>query len=101
MAIDTYRGRFHSAFMKQPIAKKRGRYSHFHSCDPCAMMTAIQPSSVMHSMEKYVTVELHGKHTRGQTIIDWRDNSGKTPNVQILTGLDSAQLLNLLTAMVS
>lgn len=56
--------------------------------DPLAMAVALEPDAILESMTRYVTVELHGTHTRGQTIIDHRGRLGQPPNVEIVTSID-------------
>ena len=56
--------------------------------DPLAMAIALQPSLVQASTRRYVTVELRGDHTRGQTVIDHRGTLKHDPNVEIVTEVD-------------
>lgn len=43
--------------------------------DPLGVAVAIDPSLITHQEWLPVTVELNGTHTRGQTVVDWRDTS--------------------------
>jgi purine nucleosidase len=44
----------------------------------------------------HVMVELHGQHTRGQTVVDWRDRSGRPANANIVLEVDHERFLALM-----
>jgi purine nucleosidase len=77
----------------------RGRTSLF-APDPLAVAAAIEPDIVTKSELRAVTVELHGANTRGQTIVDWFNLTGREPNVNIILGLDDKQFWNMMRASV-
>ncbi len=58
--------------------------------DPLAMAITLKPELIIESTHNFVTVELNGRHTRGQTIVDYRSpNRGAyTPNTHIIHRLD-------------
>lgn len=56
--------------------------------DPLAMAVALDSSLVRASSRHYVTVELGGRHTRGQTVIDHEKRLGREPNVDIVSDID-------------
>ena len=56
----------------------------FHPADPLAMAVAIEPEIVLESEDRFVVVETQGRHTRGQSVVDWASVSGKSPNVRIV-----------------
>ncbi len=63
--------------------------------DPLAMAVALDPSLVRASQQHYVTVELGGRHTRGQTVIDHERRLGHEPSVEIVTEIDMAGVFGL------
>jgi purine nucleosidase len=56
--------------------------------DPLAMAVALDPALVQQSETHYVTVELQGTHTRGQTVVDYFGQTGRAPNVTIVTQIN-------------
>jgi inosine-uridine nucleoside N-ribohydrolase len=65
------------------------------------MLVATEPCAVLESVEKYATVEVSGNFTRGQLVIDWKENMGTASNVRIITKIDSNRLTQQLQRMVS
>lgn len=76
-------------------------YSGYLLPDPLAMAVALKPSLISRSSTHYVTVELCGAHTRGQTVIDYRNRSGQPPNVQVVQELDTAGVYELYQQMLA
>lgn len=89
-AIDTVKGRFFDAISRQTAQRLQRIYKRpaYLMPDPLAMAVALQPSLIQESGKFFVTVELNGKHTRGQTVIDYNHMSGNAPNVQVIQALD-------------
>jgi purine nucleosidase len=56
--------------------------------DPLAMAAALDPGVILQSDKYYVSVELHGQLTRGQTVVDFLGQLGKEPNVQVIARVD-------------
>ncbi|XP_046841470.1 uncharacterized protein C1683.06c-like [Xenia sp. Carnegie-2017] len=52
--------------------------------DELAAAVVVSPSIVISSEHVFATVELEGKYTRGQMVIDWRDVLKKRKNVSII-----------------
>jgi purine nucleosidase len=69
--------------------------------DGLAMAVALEPTIVQESMTRYVTIELHGTHARGQTIIDHRGRLKRAPNVEIVTAVDMAAVYDLFRATLA
>ncbi len=69
--------------------------------DPLAMAVALEPDIVQTSEQHYVTVELQGAHTRGQTVIDYFGLLQRDPNVTIVTGLDTQRVFDLFLKMLA
>lgn len=55
--------------------------------DALALATVLDPTIVTDSVEVPAIVEIGGKLTKGQTVIDW-NNQLKRPPLQILTEID-------------
>ena len=64
--------------------------------DGVAVAAALEPGIVRKAERHYVQVELAGKHTRGQTIVDWSDQTAQEPNVDLVEEMDSQRLWELL-----
>ena len=85
---------------------EEGRSSVFF-CDPLTVAIAIDPSLVIKSHLKEGFVELSGKHTRGMTVIDWKDldlvESGqevRRRNLRIVESLDMAKIQELFLSSI-
>uniref|UniRef100_A0A0L8IEV3 Inosine/uridine-preferring nucleoside hydrolase domain-containing protein n=1 Tax=Octopus bimaculoides TaxID=37653 RepID=A0A0L8IEV3_OCTBM len=57
-------------------------------CDEFAVAAIINDQCVLDSVELYAEVELNGSITRGQMVPDWRNITGKSSNVRIVTKMD-------------
>jgi purine nucleosidase len=68
--------------------------------DGLAVAVALEPEIVRKAERHYVQVELAGQHTRGQTTVDWTDQSGHEPNVNLVLELDRERLWELMLAAV-
>jgi purine nucleosidase len=64
--------------------------------DPLAMAITLEPGLIRECTRHFVTVELQGNYTRGQTVIDYRGVSSQPPNVDIITELDTASVYALM-----
>ena len=73
---------------------------HYYSCDPSAMVVALDPSAVLSSTSCFCTVELHGTWTRGQMVADWRGVTKRNPNAEIVTKLDTQKIMERFEAML-
>lgn len=61
------------------------------AADPMAMAVALEPGLVTQSARHSVTVELHGRHSRGMTVVDWMQRKGGAPNANIALAVDQAR----------
>jgi inosine-uridine nucleoside N-ribohydrolase len=64
--------------------------------DGLAMAAAIEPGIVTRAEKKYVTIELHGALTRGQTVVDWFNTTKKQPNTEIIHEVDQDCFIQLM-----
>lgn len=63
-------------------------------CDQHLLGILVEPSMILNSQSTHITVELHGKHTRGQVVVDHKN---KNPhNVLIVKEADKKVLESLL-----
>ena len=68
--------------------------------DLLAVAVALEPEVVRKAEAHFVEVELAGKHTRGQTTVDWFDRTGKAPKVNLVLELDTERVWGMLEAAV-
>lgn len=98
-AMETPRSKFFSRVFANTldfIVRNLGRTS-LPAADGLAMAVAIEPEIVQSAEKRYVTVELNGQHSRGQTVVDWMGRSGLTPNTTITGMVDPQRFRDLLT----
>lgn len=78
---------------EKPLRSKPG-FTSWVSCDQHLLAILVEPSMILESQSSHITVELHGKHTRGQVVVDHKN---KNPhNVVIITAADQKVLERLL-----
>ena len=64
-------------------------YIIFRVCDQLAVAAAIDPRYVVQKSLHFATVELSGRFTRGQMVVDYgKKIVGKTPNVYLIDRVD-------------
>ena len=64
--------------------------------DGLALAAAIEPGIVTRSEKRHVSIELHGSHTRGQTVVDWSGQTHKPANTEIILELDQECFIQLM-----
>lgn len=101
--IDTVNGRFFRAISKETAQRLRDTYFRpaYLLPDPLAMAIILQPDLIQQSGKFFVTVELNGAQTRGQTVIDYIGISGETPNVNIVQQLNTDGVYDLFVNALS
>jgi purine nucleosidase len=65
------------------------------AADLLAVAAAIEPGIVGKAEAHPVEVELTGQHTRGQTVVDWRNSQGKQPNANLILEMNLDRLWEL------
>ncbi len=102
-AIDTVSGRFFKAISKATAERLEGDFHRpaYLLPDPLAMAITLQPGLVRESGAFYTTVELNGRSTRGQTVIDYNGISGQAANVTIIQQLDTDGVYDMFVAALS
>jgi len=105
MAIDSPHAEFfrritrHSLEMTQRSLGARALYAP----DGLAVAVALEPEIVRKAERHAVRVELSGRHTRGQTVVDWGDRAGPNASdyqsaVNVVLELDKERLWELMQA---
>lgn len=99
-SIDTERGDFFrriTSFIIEYLTKEyeTPRYS---AADPLAMAVALEPEIIARAESHFVSVETSGHLTRGQTVVDWRDRSGRSANASIVLAVDMVRFGALVEA---
>lgn len=75
--------------------------------DAVAMVALLYPAFVTDSIETFCTIELHGRETRGATVIDWYGTDasltkkGRWRNCRVITKVDTAKFLDGMTRIVT
>ena len=64
--------------------------------DGLALAAAIEPEVITRSEKRYVSIELHGSQTRGQTVVDWSGSTQKEPNTEIILEVDQTRFIQLM-----
>ena len=68
------------------------------AADALAMAVALQPDIVRDAAERRVEVELTGTLTRGATLVDWQERSGRPAHARIVLEVDQARFEALIAA---
>ena len=87
-----------SAFYRNKVGVGCG--SLYTCCDALAMAVAVKPELVTKETSVYATVEVHGKFTRGQMVVDWRGVLRKEPNVKIVEEVNVEEFKAMMLASV-
>lgn len=102
MNVDTPRGKFWAQITRESlefVTQRLGRASMFLP-DEMALAIAVEPEIVTKSEHRYMTAELRGEHTRGQTTVDWTHATGNAPNVNVVLEINTERFMELLLASV-
>ena len=92
LAAGDARARFYDGISRKTrawSAERRG--DHWHSADALAMAAALQPEGVLRAEERPLAVELEGRLSRGATVVDWPQRSGRPANARILMDYDQGR----------
>lgn len=93
------RAHFYAAISRKTRAfsRSRGRAG-LMVADALAMAVALAPEIVTRSVARRVEIELDGTLTRGATVVDWHQRSGRPANADLVLDLDDARLDALIAA---
>lgn len=73
----------------------------FVICDAVASAVLVDPEFITEKVNRHVTVELTGKHTRGMTTIDWDDFVSKgNHQVEVIQSFSNSRWIQLLEKMI-
>lgn len=99
LAAGDRRARFYAALSRKTrdFSQARGRRG-LMAADALAMAVALQPDIVRDAAERRVEVELTGTLTRGATLVDWQERSGRPANARIVLEVDQARFEALIAA---
>ena len=102
-AIDTVNGRFFRAISQETAQRLQNTFTAPPTSCPIRWRwpSPFSPTLIQQCSTHYVTVELNGAQTRGQTVIDYNGISGKAPNVNIIQRLDTDGVYDLFAAALS
>jgi purine nucleosidase len=102
-AMPSSAGQFYRKFTRKvaDFFQAPNRRSGYLLPDPLAMAVTLQPELITESAEHFVTVELNGTHTRGQTVIDYSSMTGNAANVRVVTGVNMAGVYDLYHKMLA
>jgi purine nucleosidase len=70
------------------------------TADGLAVAVALEPDIVRKAEAHYVQIELAGHYTRGQTVVDWNDQTGQEPNANLVLEVDTERFWELMQAAV-
>ncbi len=88
---DTVPARWYRAISRKTRAfYRRIAKDHFTPADALALTVALQPEAVTERALRPLAVELRGRYSRGQTVVDWRHRSGRADNADIVLAVDMA-----------
>ncbi|MGW7332398.1 nucleoside hydrolase [Streptomyces sp. NPDC054840] len=68
--------------------------------DPVAVARVIDPGLV-HCVDAQVSVELHGRYTRGATVVDLHRSTGRPVNARVATALETGPFWDRMVAAVA
>ena len=102
-AIDTPRGKFFKRISTETGNRQKNvnKSSSYVLPDPLAMAITLKPELIIESTHNFVTVELNGRHTRGQTVIDYRKRNMNTPNCHIIHRVNTAGMYQMFVDALS
>lgn len=87
-------------FFRRTIRNRLGRQTREEKGllepDPLALAVMLEPEIVQRYEMQYIEIELAGKLTRGQTVIDWDHLTGKPPNTQVVLEIDRERFWELM-----
>jgi purine nucleosidase len=91
VGADNPTARFFDAISRKTRAwsRERGRPK-LALADPLAMAVVLQPDIVASAATHHVAIALDGA-TRGATVVDWDNRSGKAPNARIVLDVDQVR----------
>jgi len=98
MSWQSPRAQFFQQITGKTLAFLEKKYGHstLYGADGLAMAVAMEPDIVQEAEEHYVSVEINGRFTRGQTTVDWDDRTGEQANANIILKVDQDRFVALM-----
>ncbi len=78
------------------FAAQHGRDGLMRAADALALSIVCEPDIVRRSSKHHVGVETGGRISRGETLVDWQDRSGRVPNATVVEEVDHDRFLHLM-----
>ncbi|MEO6154649.1 MAG: nucleoside hydrolase, partial [Thermomonas sp.] len=102
LTAESPRARFYAGISAHTRAWSRaGRGERWHAADALAMALALAPDGAMGMLDRPLTVELEGRHTRGATIVDWNWQGSGEDHAAILMRYDQGRFEGLLESALA
>jgi purine nucleosidase len=95
-AIASPRAEFFRRIAGRRFARQIAESGVAYDPDPLAMAVALEPDIVRRAEQRAVQVELAGRLTRGQTVVDWSGLTGRRPNATLVMEVDQGCFWELL-----
>lgn len=102
LAADSERARFYARISEKTrlwSADRRG--DHWFAADALAMAFVLAPEGALELAERPLAIELQGQHARGASVVDWRRESGRPDQANILLRYDQARFQDLIRAALA
>jgi purine nucleosidase len=64
--------------------------------DPLALAVLLEPDIVLKEEIHYIEIELAGRHTRGQTVVDWQHLTGRPGNANVVLEIDRERFFEMM-----
>jgi purine nucleosidase len=103
MAIDSPRAEFFRRITRGSMVLTRRLFGRdvLFAPDALAVAVALEPDIVRKAERHYVQLELAGYLTRGHTTVDWSDQTGRSPNANLVLEMDAGRLWALMQAALA
>ena len=100
MAMDSPRAEFFRRITKHKInfAQQSLGKRVLTTADGLAVAVALEPDIVRKAEARHIQVELTGRYSRGQTVVDWNNQTGLEPNANLVLEVDNELLWELMQA---
>ncbi|GAB6033712.1 hypothetical protein CHUAL_013827 [Chamberlinius hualienensis] len=95
ISTNTAEAYFISKIFQISVNTSRAVNETFQPCDLFATTVALYPQVVNSTDNDYVQVEICGAITKGEMVVDYRNQPAKPPNVQFYTALNQDVMLDL------
>ena len=99
LAFSNPRARFYDAISRRTRAwTVANGGTQLLAADGLAMAVALDPGLVTERVRRHVGIEIHGRLTRGATVVDWEQRSGRAANADIIMAVDQKRFEAMIAA---